>query len=341
MNDLLTKAFGAKAIVILFTMLIVFSASSKEVLYLSNADGDLELYVSNLESGKTRQLTHNELDDNQASWSPDGKWIVYTGRVGADLEIFMVSANGKETRRLTHHNDGIDFSPQWSNDGKKLIYISQTKQGNSLLELDLKSNTTKVLVTGALELKSPKWSPDNRFASYIITDGKASHLNVVNLTSKKIIPLTSFIKEQQLDFNWSPDSKSIVFCARRNKVIDLYEINVITGKEVQLTNLWTIDTEAVYSPDGKQLLFLSSREDKVRRQLFIGDKLLKKVTAVTPKSVEILNPTWSARGDKIAYSAYSQRRFSVVIKDLTTGVDKLLNPADKGFQYFPKFRPKS
>jgi TolB protein len=341
MNDFLAKAIGGKVIVLMVSLLVVFSVSSKEILYLSNADGDLELYVSDIESGKTRQLTNNKLDDNQASWSPDGKWIVYTGRVGADLEIFMISSDGKSSRRLTHHDAGIDFSPQWSNDGKKILYISQTKHSYSLLELELKSNKTNTLLTSALQIKLPKWSPDNRLLSYISIDGKTSHLNVINLSSKKITPLTSFVKEQQIDFNWSPNSKDIVFCARRKKVIDLYRINIASKQEIQLTNLWTIDTEAAYSPDGEKLLFLSSREDKVRRQLFIGDKSLKTVTAITPQNVEVLNPTWSIDGENVAFSLYSQRRFVVMVKDLTTGENKLLNAADKGFQYFPKFRPRS
>lgn len=53
-------------------------------------------------------------------------------------------------------------------------------------------------------------------------------------------------------------------------------MNIESKAEQRLTDLWTIDTEAAYSPDGDKMLFLSSRENKVRRQLFLGDKLLKK-----------------------------------------------------------------
>ncbi|MCW8866422.1 MAG: hypothetical protein OQK09_14340 [Colwellia sp.] len=330
-----------KVFVVMMSLFVIFSSNSKEVLYLSNADGDLELYVSNIEKGTTRQLTNNTLDDTQASWSPDGNWIAFTGRVDADLEVFVISADGKNKRRLTHHADGIDYSSVWSNDGKKLLYISQTKKSYRLVELTLKDNRKNILIEGELELKSPKWSPDNNFISYITGEGKTSRLNIIDVATKKATPLTSFNKEQHINFNWAPNSQSIVFCARRDKVIDLYNIDVKTKKETRLTDLWTIDTEADYSPNGEKLLFLSSREDKVRRQLFIGDKHLKKVNAITPKNVEILNPVWSPDGSEVAFSLYSQRRFVVVVKDLATGKDKLLNAQDGGFQYHPKFRPKS
>lgn len=341
MGVVLSKHSWQKVFVAMISFFVVFSTSGKEILYLSNADGDLELYVSDIDSGKTRQLTNNDLDDNQAIWSPDGNWIAYTGRVEADLEIFIISADGKKKRRLTHNTSGIDFSPIWSNDGKKILYISQTKDRNSLIELTLKDNQVNVLFSSESELKSPKWSPDNSLISYINVDGKTSRLNIIDVKSKKNSPLTSFIKEQQINFNWSPNSQNIVFCARRNKVIDLYSIDVRSKKETRLTDLWTIDTEAAYSPDGEKILFLSSREDKVRRQLFIGDKALEKVSAITPKNVEILDPVWSKDGEKVAFSLYKQRRFVVVVKDLATGKDKLVNSTDRGFQYSPQFRPKS
>lgn len=341
MKKQLLEKRGSNIIFVLLCMLFSWSANGKEVLYLSNVDGDLELYVSDMESGKTRQLTNNELDDNEASWSPDGKWIVYTGRVKSDLEIFLVSSDGKKNKRLTHHEQGIDFSPQWSNDGKKIIYVSQTKNTYNLVDIDINTNKTTVLISESLEIKSPKWSPDNKYISFISTDGKKSHLNAINLETKKVTSLTAFDKEQHLDFNWAPDSQNIVFCARREKVIDLHSVNIKNGAEVRLTNLWTIDTEAAYSPDGEKMLFLSSRDNKVRRQLFVGDKLLKTVSAITPKNVEILNPTWSVDGKQVAYSSYANRRFVVVVKDLATGKDSLLNAADTGFQYSPKFKPNS
>lgn len=345
MNNRFVKKIGSNSIFFflgfLVSLVCTFSVNSKEILYLSNADGDLELYVSDLKSGKTRQLTNNKLDDNEASWSPDGEWVVYTGRVGADLEIFVISSDGKNKQQLTHHAEGIDFSPQWSNDGKKIIYITQTKSTYRLVEIDIESKQATELVTGTLELKSPKWSPDNRYISYMSINGKKSHLNTLNLATKKTTSLTDFDKEQHLDFNWAPDSKNIVFCARREKIINLFSVNIESGAEVQLTNLWTIDTEAAYSPDGKKMLFLSARENKVRRQLFIGDKLLKKVSAITPENMEILNPTWSIDGSQVAYSLYSKRRFVVMVKDLATGKERLLNPTDKGFQYSPKFRPNN
>ncbi|WP_286263998.1 TolB family protein [Thalassotalea atypica] len=334
-------SLSRKLMVLFLCYFSVFSVLGEEVLYLSNADGDLELYVSDLTTGKTRQLTHNELDDNQASWSPDGQWIVYTGRVGGDLEIFLISSDGKKTQKLTHNEAGIDYSPQWSSNGDKVVYISQANNKHALKVFNIKKNQHSVLVESEFELMSPKWSPNDELISYVLVKGKVSHLQLANVVTKKQIALTSYQKEQQLSHSWSPNSEEIVFCARRDKVIDLFSINITTNKEKQLTDLFTLDTEPAFSPDGSQLLFLSARNDKVRRQLFVGNKSLEKIDAITPKNTEVLDPSWSNSGDQVTFSLYSKKRFVVMITDLKTGKHKVLNPQDKGYQYQPKFRPTS
>jgi len=118
-------------------------------------------------------------------------------------------------------------------------------------------------------------------------------------------------------------------------------INLKSRKEKRLTNLWTLDTEPEFSPNGEKLIFLSSRNDKVRRQLFIGDKKLKTVSVLTPDNVEVLDASWSLSGDQVVFSLFQQRRFVIMIKDLQTGKNKFLNIKDKGYQYQPKFRPMS
>ena len=335
------RSLSKKCAVLFLSCFWVFSAAGEEVLYLSNADGDLELYVSDLATGKTRQLTHNELDDNQASWSPDGQWIVYTGRVDGDLEIFLISSDGKKTKRVTHSETSSDYSPQWSPNGEKVVYISQNEKKHALVTYDIKNSQHTVLVESEFELKSPKWSPDNELISYVSANGKSSHLTMVNLSTKQQTTLTNYQKEQQLSHNWSPNSAEIVFCARRDKVIDLFSLNIKTNTEKRLTDLFTLDTEPEFSPDGKQLLFLSARNDKVRRQLFIANKSLEKVDVITPENTEVLDPSWSESGAQVTFSLYSARRFVVMITDLKTGKHKVLNPEDKGYQYQPRFRPTS
>jgi Tol biopolymer transport system component len=60
-----------------------------------------------------------------ASWSPDGKYIAATKVVGNTLNIAVLDATtGKQVSQVT--TDGASWSPVWSPDGDKLVYMHLT-----------------------------------------------------------------------------------------------------------------------------------------------------------------------------------------------------------------------
>ena len=76
--------------------------------------GDSEIYTINPDgSGKT-QLTHNNTDDLDPAYSPDGKKIVYAGQDGpkGDLEIYTLNARGGGKSRVTN-NDAYPQKLSW------------------------------------------------------------------------------------------------------------------------------------------------------------------------------------------------------------------------------------
>lgn len=58
---------------------------------------------------------------------------------------------------------------------------------------------------------------------------------------------------------WSPDGRTLVYCAERNGNFDIYTIPVSGGKETRLTDAEGLDDGPEYSPDGKYIYFNSYR----------------------------------------------------------------------------------
>jgi len=191
-----------------------------------------ELFILNLETGKKKQLTHNNVIDYMPDWSPDGKKIAFR-REGKNLIdpvlIYVFDlGSGEETKITSEHNAG---PPDWSPDGKKIVYSLMTKQAYSyIFPFDKKE------VVG--------WDYDS------------NEIYIMDLERNKRKRLTfNSIEDKQPQ--WSPDGKKIAFVSRRNGNCDIYVMDADGSNEKRLTTSPSPDVEPRWSPDGKFIAYNS------------------------------------------------------------------------------------
>src|SRR5215831_7143020 len=148
-----------------------WSHDGRKIVFTSQRDGDLEIYVMDADGRHPRRLTHAPGYDGGPFFSPDDKRIVWRAfrppneRVG---EVFIMNADGTGEKQLTHLQ-AVSWAPFFHPDGKRLLFSSNVdgmksgKHGNFELYLMRDDGTALERVTFDDGFDClPAFSPDGK-----------------------------------------------------------------------------------------------------------------------------------------------------------------------------------
>jgi hypothetical protein len=188
---------------------------------------------------------------------PAGKdFVPYDDYLGSKLEIMDLESRNSRVIYCTPHSIQ---APNWTTDGKSLIYNS-----NGLLyNLSLENNDINLINSG--------FANSNNNDHVLSFDGQylgISHHSAEdhNNSTIYIMPVSGSSQPEQITrggasylHGWSPDNRYLVFTGLRNDKYDIYRISLDTKEEVRLTDAEGLDDGSEYSPDGQYIYFNSNR----------------------------------------------------------------------------------
>ncbi len=149
------------------------SPYGQRIAVTSGEGGNRDIWVHDLVRSTKTRLTFDEGAESNPTWSPSGEQIIYwlTGADGSSLT--RKAADGTGEAVVLVEAKGYMPGPDWSRDGRFLVYDENTGPETSFdiryvkLEADgSASEPVTFLATPATEL-APKLSPDGRFLAYV------------------------------------------------------------------------------------------------------------------------------------------------------------------------------
>lgn len=101
-----------------------WSPDGSRIAFISDRNGDPDLYVMNADGSDVRLLSGSEAWEEDPEWSPDGSTIAFARTPAAANKggVFLVGAAGGAVTRLTSPED-VASSPAWSPEGTRLAFL--------------------------------------------------------------------------------------------------------------------------------------------------------------------------------------------------------------------------
>ena len=160
-------------------------------------------------------------------------------------------------RKILKEFDFVIEAPNWTQDGKALVYNSN----GHIFRYSLSNGEISEIESGfAIFCNNDHvLSPDNSqiAVSHHAQEDAKSRIYILPL--KGGMPMLVTEKGPSYLHGWSPDGQTLAYCAERGGHYDIYTISVDGGEEKQLTNLPGLDDGPEYSPSGEHIWFNSTR----------------------------------------------------------------------------------
>ncbi len=154
---------------------IAWSPDGSRIAYVANAGGKgFAIHVINVATGAKRALTDGQFDDAQPRWSPDGKRLLFSSRresVRTNSDLYVVPADGGTPTKLeTRDVDGESFEGDWSEDGSRIAFTTNTRRRYEVAVATLEGDQVKrvePLTKSIFDETAPAWRPDGRAVVYL------------------------------------------------------------------------------------------------------------------------------------------------------------------------------
>jgi len=223
------------------------SCDYQKLLFTSNRDGDMEIFLYSREGFPPRNLTRNESTDSFPVWMPDGKTFLFESNRTGDWEIFMQPVDGGANTNLTNNNANEHFA-QVSPDGKYMAFESDRNGAQDIYLFEFENETVRSIINDKSMDDSPVFSNDSKYIAWNHDQNGRSQICIINLNSWEISELTAPSADNWIS-GFSPHDNLILYVSKQTGNLDVWFMSIDGSGKTQVTNSEASDYYPVFLPD--------------------------------------------------------------------------------------------
>jgi len=281
-----------------------------------------ELYLPQLTSGPS-----------SVAWAPDSKNLVYS-MAGS---LWRQKLDSTEAIQITD-GDGYDYQPDWSPDGKSIIYVSYQKDAMELWLLDVVTGKSTQLTKGGAVNVEPRWSPNGKRIAFVSTmfnkrfhifradveDGKLE--NIVRLTGETKSNLPRYYYSQyDMEINpvWMRDGQEILFVSNQGHIHGtggFWRMEAKQGAAARELHYEETNWKARpdFSPDGSRMVY-SSYLGRQWHNLWVMPANGGDAFPISYGDSDETNVRWAPDGQQLAFISNRLWNTELVVKKVPGG----------------------
>ena len=264
------------------------------IYFVSSRSGHKEIWAMDYDGNNQRQLTHLGTISLSPRISPDGSRLAFSSLTRSGWEIQMYSLDLNRMVAFPHFG-AMSQTPAWSPDGTKLAFSSSRSGDSELYTTDASGVGLKKLTSfKGLDL-APVWNRKTG-AQIAWVSGRTGLPQIYTMEADGTNVQKVTDQGYAVSPAWSPNGQFLAISWVRRYgpgapgAADIYMMDVASKQWVQLTHDGGRNDFPSWSPDGRHIVFQSSRAGGEQIWTMLADGTNQKALTTAGKNTQ---PNWS------------------------------------------------
>lgn len=268
--------------------------AESKIYFVSSRSGHKEIWSMDYDGNRQQQVTHLGSVSLSPRISPDGSRLAFCSMTKSGWEILMYSLELNRMLTFPRYN-GTNLSPSWSPDGTRLAFSSSRTRDPEIYVVDSSGGNLKRLTALQGPDVSPSWNRKTG-AQLAWVSGRTGlpQIYTMEADGTNIQRLTD--QGYAVSPGWSPNGQFLAFSWVRNYgpgapgAWDIYIMDIASKQWVQLTHDGGRNDFPSWSPDGRHIVFQSSRSGSEQIWTMLADGTNQRQLTFSGSNTQ---PNWS------------------------------------------------